>query len=306
MTTTETTAANPADTSTAIDEKKGAKVETKEATTTSEADNSGTDEAAETPAESEGEQKPKRKGGGFQNRIDRLTREREEARARAAELEKQLNGRNTVVDTADDSDPAPARPKESDFKSWDEFEAAKEEYITDKAAWKARQEVRAKAKEVEAKRLTDQAVSERRDAVRRFEKAAEALSETHEGLDEAIERFFNDKTMPISQPMADYIMLVSDRGPELVNALDADLDEAERISKLSPLAAARELARLEAKLPKPEARKVSNAPAPTKTVKGSAESPVKRLEDMSNAEYIAFRNKQELAARNFKANVQRR
>ena len=297
--TTETTAeAKASEASPAADEKPGAKVETKVDATATDAD-PGPDTTAETPADSEGE-KPKRKGGGFQNRIDRLTREREEARARATELERQLQGRNTAAVVADDSDPQPVRPKESDFSDWAKYEEAKEEYIASKAVWKARQEVRTKVQEAEVKRVADQAVSERREAVRRFEKAAESLSDTHEGLSEAIDRFFNDKTMPVSQPMADYIMLVSDRGPEIVNALDADLDEAERISKLSPLAAARELARLEAKLPKPEARKVSNAPAPTTIPKGSAESPVKRLEDMSNAEYRAFRNKQDQAAKNFR------
>lgn len=300
----ETVAEKSETASTAADDKQSAKVETKEEATASK-EGPGPDTTAETPADQEGD-KPKRKGGGFQNRIDRLTREREQARAEASELRKQIEGRNTATALVEDKgDPEPVRPKESDFSDWGKYEEAKEDYIASKAVWKARQEVRTTVREAESRRLAEQATSERRDAVKRFEKAADALSETHEGLSDAIDRFFNDKTMPVSQPMADYIMLVSDRGPEIVNALDADLDEAERISKLSPLAAARELARLEAKLPKPEARKVSNAPPPTTVVKGSAESPTKKMEDMSNAEYMAFRKKQMQAEKNFRPRVTR-
>lgn len=298
----ETAEAKASEASPATDEKSGAKVETKEEATTSE-DKSGPEATAETPADSEGE-KPKKKGGGFQNRIDRLTREREDARSQLAEARRELSGKSPVADAK--VDPEPVRPKESDFSDWGKYEEAKEEYIASKAVWKARQEVKATVQKAEETQRQNKDAESKREAVRRFEKAAETLADTHEGLDEAVERFFSDKTMPISGAMAEYIMEVSDRGPELVHALDADLDEAERISKLNPLAAARELARLEAKLPKPEARKVSTAPAPTKVVKGSAESPVKKLEDMSNAEYQAFRNKQDVAARNFKANVQRR
>ncbi len=304
MTIETTPVAEAIEASTAADDKQGAKAETKghSATPTNE-DDPGPEATAETPADSEGD-KPKKKGGGFQNRIDRLTREREEARAEASALRKQVEGKSTVVDTAKD-DPEPVRPKESDFKDWDTYEQAKEEFIASKAVWKARQEVRTKVQEHETKQATEKVAESRREAVRKFEKQAGDLADTHEGLDEAVERFFSDKTMPISAAMAEYIMEVSDRGPELVFALDGDLDEAERISKLNPLAAARELARLEAKLPKPEARKVSSAPKPTIVPKGSAESPVKKLEEMSNAEYKAFRNKQDQAEKNFRPNVRR-
>lgn len=264
------------------------------------------DQAAETPTDqSEGEDKPKKKGGGFQNRIDRLTRRAAEAEREAAELRQQLTQSKPAAITPTDADPEPQRPKETDFSDWTKFEEAKEDYIVAKAEWKARQAIASRVQEAQSRQQTEQVQNQRREAVKRFEKAAEAVAPHYEGLDEAVDRFFSDKSMPVSQAMAEYIMEHSERGPELVYALDADLDEAERISKLPPIAAAKALARLEDKLPKPEARKVSGAPAPTKTVKGSAESPVKRPEDMSMAEYKAWANNRDKKAGTLKQNVTR-
>ena len=298
------TLATPGEASTVADVKQDAKAEMKgvSASPTDEPE-LGDTAPAETESDPSEADKPKKKGGGFQNRIDRLTRRAAEAEREAAELRQQIHGQPPVK--AEAQDPEPQRPKESDFSDWSKFEEAKEDYITDKAAWKARNEVRANISKAQEQFQNETVANQRREAVKRFEKQAEALATTHEGIDEAVERFFTDKTMPVSQAMAEYIMEVSDRGPEIVHALDADLDEAERISKLSPIAAARELARLEAKLPKPEARKVSGAPAPTKTVKGTAESPVKSPDTMSMAEYMAYRRSQEKKAGTLKQNVTR-
>lgn len=294
----------PGEASPVADEKQDAKAEMKgvTATPTNEPDPGDTAPAESDDSPSEAE-KPKKKGGGFQNRIDRLTRRAAEAEREAAELRQQLQGKPPVK--AEASDPEPTRPKQADFSDWEKYEEAREDYITSKAAWKARQEVRENIAKAQEQFQSETVANQRREAVKRFEKAAEAIAPSYEGLDEAVERFFSDKSMPVSQAMAEYIMEHSERGPELVYALDADLDEAERISKLSPIAAARELARLEAKLPKPEARKVSGAPAPTKTVKGTAESPVKSPETMSNAEYMAWRRTQEKKAGTLKQNVTR-
>ena len=293
----------PAEASPVADVKQDAKTEMKGITVTPTNEPEPGDTA---PAETEDPleaDKPKKKGGGFQNRIDRLTRRAAEAEREAAELRQQIQGKPPV--SAETQDPEPQRPKESDFPDWSKFEEAKEDYITSKAAWKARQEVRTTYAKAQEQLQHESVANQRREAVKRFEKQATELATSHEGLDEAVDRFFSDKSMPVSQAMAEYIMEVSDRGPEIVYALDADLDEAERISKLSPIAAARELARLEAKLPKPEARKVSNAPAPTKVVKGTAESPVKKLEDMSNAEYMAWARERDKKAGRLKQNINR-
>ena len=301
-------AALPAPASPAVDEKQSDRTEktrreyTVDSPVKSAGEDAKADEQPKEASEGEGERpEPKKKSGGFQTRIDKLTREREEARERAAHLEKQLQAKG---EPAEALEPEPKRPKESDFSDWGKFEEAREDYLVAKAKWAARQEMSAAQRKASETRQADEVRSRQTEARKRFEKAADAVADNYDGLHDAIERAFAGE-VPASPAMAEYVMEVSDRGPELIFALDADPDLAERISKMSPLHAARELAKLEAKLPKPDARKVSAAPAPTKVVKGSAESPIKRLEDMSNAEYMAWARERDKKAGKLKQNINR-
>lgn len=250
--------------------------------TSAETEVAATDQAVEGETEA-----PKKKAdGGFQRRINKLTARVSEAEARATKAEQELQAR-APAKSADD--PEPVRPDPTKFSDWDALDKAKEEYITDKAAWKARQEV----KQSEAKRRDQDSAKETQARIKvaneTFDKRLAEVADRYEGIHEAVEEVFaKDSDVPVSGAMAEYIMEVSDRGPELVFALHAKPEEADRISKLSPLAAARELAKLEATLPKPEPKKTSGAPPPPKQVKGSAESPTKKPEDMSMAEYMAW------------------
>lgn len=289
----------------AVDEKQGVKVETKKPEEpTPSAETPGDDATAEQPTNEEADE-PKRIARNVQKSINRVTRQREEARARVAELERQLQAvQRPAVDEGGDTDPEPTRPEESKFTDWNEFEKAKEKFIVEKAKWATRQELRQAQRAAVTEhrsRENQERVSEARS---RFEKRAAEVADKFEGLDDAIERAFAGD-VPTSPAMAEYIMEVSDRGPELVFALDADPDLAARIAKMSPLAAVAALTRIEDKLPKPDARKVSGAPAPTKMVKGTAESPIKKLEEMSNAEYMAWARARDEKAGKLKQNIRR-
>lgn len=284
---TQTTAETQAEVKPASTEdvKSPVKADTTEEAATSEHGEENTDEA------------PKKKPeGGFQRKINKLTARIDAKEAEIAELRTQLNGKGSAGGTSADSEPEPTRPKESDFKDWDKFEEAKEKYVSDLAAWKIEQKIRKAQTEHVTRAEAQKAQETHKEAQRRIEKQAATLAPKFEGIEEAVEQFYTDRDFPVSRAMAEYIQETTDREAELIFQLVADPDEAERISKLSPLAAARALAKLEEKLPKPEARKVSGAPAPTKTVKGTAESPVKKLEDMSTAEYMAKRRADEAKA----------
>lgn len=286
------------------DETKKAAMKGVSATPTDEPE-PGTIEAAEpTPDAADS---PKRKGGGFQTRIDKLTREREDARSYAAGLERQLreNRGPAPEEPVAPTSKAPQRPQEKDFSDWKAFDEAKEKYVSEHARWTVRQEIGQEAQRLQRESTARQEAETRQQAVTRFEKSATEISANFDGLEGAVDRFFNDPEMTISRTMAEYIMEVSERGPELVFALDADADLADRIAKMPPLRAARELAQLEAKLPQSTPRKVSNAPPPPKAVKGTAESPTKRLEDMSPGEYMAARRAAEKKAGTLKQNVVR-
>lgn len=84
----------------------------------------------------------------------------------------------------------------------------------------------------------------------------------------------------------------SDHGPALVHHLANHLDEAVRISRMAPHMAAAELARLEARVSAPKAKPVTNAPAPVPTVGGGTAPVSKNPDDMTSAEWLAWRNKQ--------------
>ena len=101
----------------------------------------------------------------------------------------------------------------------------------------------------------------------------------------------------------------SDIGPELAYHLGTNPKEAERISRLTPLAQAREIGRLEAKLiAEPVTKKVSSAPAPiAPVVPRSIGTPTydttdpRSIKTMSTSEWIAAdraRQRKLLEARN--------
>jgi hypothetical protein len=109
--------------------------------------------------------------------------------------------------------------------------------------------------------------------------------------------------IPITQTMAQAIKS-SEIGADLAYFLGKDPDYAIRISKMDPISAARELGRIESYIEYDKANKkpaakpaVSKAPSPIKPVKSSTTPGSKSLEDMTPAEYMAYRNKQDAERR---------
>lgn len=90
--------------------------------------------------------------------------------------------------------------------------------------------------------------------------------------------------VPYSHAMIQLVQ-ESDLGPEIAYHLGKNPHEADRIARLSPLSAAREIGRLESKFAQTSRPKVSNAPPPVKTISGTGAVEQKRLEDMSYDEY---------------------
>jgi hypothetical protein len=100
----------------------------------------------------------------------------------------------------------------------------------------------------------------------------QVLESYHEREEEARSKYedfeqvaYNPK-LPITNVMAEAIQS-SDIGPELAYHLGTNPKEADRISKLSPLAQAKEIGRIEAKLAAdPPVKRTSSAPAPISPV----------------------------------------
>ena len=191
-------------------------------------------------------------------------------------------------------DDGPKPPREADFTNYDEYLAAERRHIADEARRATRAEIEAENRARQAQSAKAEEAQRMIDARKRFETSAKDVSEHYEDFDEAMQDMWSGAIPAIAQSdaMAEYVIEVSERGPELAYHLHANPKEASRIAKLSPLAQVRELARLEASLPKPESRNISKAPAPPKGVKatgGPAGKDIEALADSDMAAYAAQR-----------------
>ena len=258
---------------------------------------------ADTPDGSNPEEAPKPdKGDAFQKKINKLTARAKAAEARAERAEAEALARiaqATPAKTATADDPKP--PKLEDFPSYDAYEAAKDQHLIELATKRAVDKLKA---ETEQRRQSETAQAEaarKREAGQKFREKIEAAADRYENLDDAVEAFHTGG-VAVSVPMLEFVYEHAEDGPALVHHLYANQELAEKISKLSPLAAALELSRLETTISKPQPRTISNAPKPPVVPKGGAEPPTKDLEAMSMSEFVALRQKQMSAerARRFK------
>lgn len=174
----------------------------------------------------------------------------------------------------DEGRPDPA--KFSDFQSYVQAEIAygvqqKLEVLQRNSAMQGQQAVEAQRRQILAQGVQKQ-----------FEAGVEKYSD--------FEELVSDPDLPITQAMAE-VMAESDVGADLAYYLAKNPKEAERIARMPAISAARELGKLEAKLPTLAASSVSKAPPPVTPAKGAAGGE-KNPKDMTDAEFNAWRQKQ--------------
>ena len=211
-----------------------------------EAEASKVEQAPEGTADEEA--KPKGKGG-FQKRIDKLTQQ-------VRTLQEQLASKETVK-PAEETKPAvttQGKPRLEDFSTYEDYTEALTEWKMDLKLAKL-QEDQAKQrqqKEAESKTLT-------------WNQRVESARSKYEDFDEVA----LDPDIPVSAAMAEVIQ-DSEAGPDLAYFLGQNPVEAARIATLSPIAAARELGKIEAKLtPAPDTK-----PKPAATPKPKPVTPL--------------------------------
>lgn len=217
-------------------------------------DPDGEDPEGDKDGEEPAAEKPKRKGG-FQKKIDALTRKNHELAERLAALEKGGHEKTekpaAKADNADDS-----KPRQEDFDDFDDFV----EKLTD---WKLLQHEKAKsaqAAEAEAAKGWKERVKEARKQFADYDEVLEAAED-------------------IQVPEVLRTALI-EAGPAVVYHLAKHPEEAERIANLNPVTAARELGKIEASLataekkaPPPQPKKPSSAPKPLSPLAGSGNVP---------------------------------
>lgn len=212
--------------------------------------------------------KPKRADGGFQRRINRLTADYRNAEARAEAAERrarELEGKITQP-VKDDPDLKP--PRLDDFKSYEDYEAARERHVADKT----RRETLKVVEEQRGKDEAQKAQTEQRERItkarERFEADAEKVASDYEDFDEVMDDFFRGRSplREFDRQAHEFIFEDAKRAPELVYHLHQNEDVARRIAGMRPVQQVAELARLEASLAKPGAKNVSKAPPPPRSV----------------------------------------
>lgn len=212
----------------------------------------------------------------MQRGIDRRTRQLAEARAEADLLRQQLtNGQNStkVSTTADDSEPLSLT------------RAQIQELVKAEAA-KLAPTLQEEALEVQRRQSVVQSLAKTW--------GQEKFDEVSSDLDDAFGGIMDRSGMP--KPAIEAVFEADDPAKVIEYLADPDnLDEAERISRMSAAQAGKAIAKLEAKLstekPKPKTE-VSKVPAPLEPVRsqGSAAS----APDPSDTKrWIAWRNEQE-------------
>lgn len=133
----------------------------------------------------------------------------------------------------------------------------------------------------------------------------ERLTAARDSIEDFDDVAFNPR-LPITEAMA-ATLKQSERGPEVLHHLGKHPEEAARIARLSPFLQAKELGRIEAKLPQAEARptgnKTSQAPEPMKPVTTGQRSSVpsvattdpRSTKAMSTSEWIAAERERQRA-----------
>jgi hypothetical protein len=199
-------------------------------------------------------------------RIGQLVAEREYLKGVISQIQKEPAPVITDIKT----------PTVDQFESYDDFLVAKAKY-----------EIRA-----------DQIANEQRTKLDAFNATfTERINRAAEKDPEILE-IVNDRTLPISVAMS-YVIKESDSAPELLKYLADHRDESFKLSRMTPGAAAREIGKIEYRLsnqPKPEIKKVSQAPEPIKPVEPKGPQSVE-LDKIAMDDFVKRRNQEQFGTK---------
>ena len=232
------------------------------------------------PQEGEAPEKPK----GVQKRLDELTRNWREAQRQNEALLRILESQGKTPEQR----PEPVAPKTLADFNYDEtqYQAHLMQQATQQAVEAAKRELQAQA--------------QREREIRRQQTFAQKQAEFAETVEDYRDVVFNE-SLPITPAMAEVIQ-ESDDGPALAYHLGKNPDLAARIAALPPIAAAREMGRLEARLSaekeKAKAPVVSKAPPPVPKIEAVEPALNIRPDDPASdaldiREWVKKRDKQE-------------
>lgn len=253
----------------------------------SEATESTEGQVDDQPAEENGEgQEPKpdaEEKSKSQQRRERRKAELERLRTEKAEFEEKYNRSQERLKRYQEAAQSSQPPKEGDFQSYDEYQAALAAFHSMKALdGRQRQETESEASEYQRQ-------IEEREQARKTELAqswADQMAEARQRYTD-FDQVVGDQSLPITDVGAE-IIASSDHGADVAYYLGSNRAEAAAIAKMNPLDQARALGSIEARLSTPKPNKTSSTPEPINPVKGKG-SASKDVSKMSFAEYKAAR-----------------
>jgi hypothetical protein len=232
---------------------------------------------------------------GVQKRLDELTKQREEERARAEKAEQllermtglveQLSGKKEPTTPEPAAEGEPVKPNRNDYPDPDAWESALVDYADKRAAWTAKREVetmqRQQREESQAAAIEQGMLKARDEYAARVQEAKTKIPDYDEVANSP------DVSVPI--PVA-HAIINSEHGPQLQYYLAKHPERAQALFNMTPPQQLIALGLMVAEMQAPVKPPVSAAPRPISPIASPGESSLpKSLEDMSMEEYAAKR-----------------
>lgn len=227
--------------------------------------------------------------GDEAERLSRSQRRRQAQKARMQRLEREnaelreLMARGQrPAGSADDDDKDLVEPKESDFPNdYLAYERAKQQYDVRKAIRDENRRVADANRKADAERAHiaklsayDARLDVVKDRIPDFDDVMKA-AQGREIRDDVLDLILDDK-----------------KGPLIAYHLAKNPDKVDALNRMSPVAAAREIGSLSARIRGPQSKKATTAPKPKSTPKGGSE-PSSSQRELSVEEWFARENKRE-------------
>ncbi len=241
-------------------------------------------EESTTSEQVEETKEPKKSKGGFQRRIDGLTREKYELQQRLDAQQAQINELRQAEMQAQ-----VAKAGDIPMPKLAEFDFDEEAYGKAVQQWHA---AKVEAQQKEQQTLAEQQQMQVREMQRQAEMQQKVASAQEQYPDFSAKVF--DPSLPSLRqvnPVAFDTVLESSKFADVAYYLASNPGEVYEFANLSPIGAVRKVFEIEARFedkPKPTAA----APPPPSTVGGRGET-AKSPENMTTDEYIAWRNSQD-------------
>lgn len=275
--------------------------------TTEETPEVETDAAPEAEEEVQETDEPRpKKTGGFQRRIDKLTKEKTDLSAQLAEfrdrfkaLEDRVAGKPAESETEKPKpEPASAKGKPTPdeigtkFKDYDEYNEA----LID---WKAA-DLLAKtlaARDQQAQEREQQEIRE--EITGSYKQAAKQFADKTPDFNEVVQKA-TDAGMRLPEPIVNLIQEL-DNGPAVTYYLCTHPEDALKLIEASPAMGFAQIGRLAqtletpapAPVKTPAKKPISSAPAPARPVAGHSARSTPNLSEMTTDEFFKYRNQQE-------------